>query len=113
MGDAPWGGNLMRLPVGLYYQCDPMCALRDRSRSNRGCEECSFACLRRGGPKCLSPAVSDDPFTADPRCWHATGHTARLSNETQPINGQLLAMHLVDVCRDLEASGLVSSIRPG
>lgn len=65
-------GNLLEEPLeGLYYQSDFLRALRDRRRCSEGCEDCCYSALCRGGLKCLSYAVTDDPFKADPGCWLA------------------------------------------
>jgi radical SAM protein with 4Fe4S-binding SPASM domain len=65
-------GNLQdTLLAELYYQNDLLCALRDRSRTSEGCQDCCFARLCRGGLKCLAYAVTGDPFQADPSCWLA------------------------------------------
>ena len=67
-------GNLMEKPLAeLYYASDLFQSLRDRSRIGDGCRECSFAELCRGGLKCLSYALTGDPFRTDPGCWLASG----------------------------------------
>ena len=63
-------GNLMETPlIDLYYKSDIFLALRDRYRISDGCQSCSYTKLCRGGLKCLSYAVTGDPFKADPGCW--------------------------------------------
>lgn len=65
-------GNLLETPLEeLYYKSDFLRGLRDRRRCSDGCEECSYAPLCGGGLKCLSYAVRNDPFKADPGCWLA------------------------------------------
>jgi radical SAM protein with 4Fe4S-binding SPASM domain len=65
-------GNLLETPLTeIYYRSDFLQALRDRSRCSDGCEGCSYVGLCRGGLKCLSYALSSDPFKADPGCWLA------------------------------------------
>jgi radical SAM protein with 4Fe4S-binding SPASM domain len=65
-------GNLLETPLReLYYQSDLLRALRDRSRFSAGCQGCGYVRLCRGGLKCLSYAVSGDPFKGDPGCWLA------------------------------------------
>ncbi len=65
-------GNLLQTPlVELYYDSDLLRALRDRGRRSHGCEGCSYSAVCRGGLKCLSYAVANDPFQADPGCWLA------------------------------------------
>ncbi len=66
-------GNLMEKPLGeLYYQSDLLCALRYQGSLSDSCEDCSYAGLCRGGLRCLSYAVTGDPFKADPGCWRAS-----------------------------------------
>lgn len=55
----------------LYYESDFLRGLRDRRRCAQGCEECCYSALCRGGLKCLSYSVTNDPFKADPGCWLA------------------------------------------
>ncbi|MDP6555066.1 MAG: radical SAM protein [Pirellulaceae bacterium] len=65
-------GNLMETPlVELYYENALFRALRDRNHISDGCQGCFYSKLCRGGLKCLSYAVTGDPFRADPGCWHA------------------------------------------
>ena len=68
-----WVGNLMDTPlVDLYHGSDLFRALRDRDRVSVGCQDCFYARVCRGGLKCLSYAMTGDPFNADPGCWHAS-----------------------------------------
>ena len=55
----------------IYYSSDLFIRLRDRTTPAKGCEDCSHALTCGGGLRCLSYAVTGDPFTADPGCWHA------------------------------------------
>lgn len=65
-------GNLFDTELSaLYEQSDLLRSLRDRGRVSSGCEACSYERLCRGGLKCLSYAVWNDPFKADPGCWLA------------------------------------------
>lgn len=65
-------GNLMEMPlVELYFRSELFRALRDRNRVSRGCQECFFQRFCRGGLKCLSYAITGDPFRTDPGCWLA------------------------------------------
>jgi radical SAM protein with 4Fe4S-binding SPASM domain len=67
-------GNLMERPLAeLYYTSDLFKSLRDSNRISGECRECSFAGSCRGGLKCLSYALTGDPFQADPGCWLASG----------------------------------------
>jgi radical SAM protein with 4Fe4S-binding SPASM domain len=66
-------GNLLETPLVDLYQKSPLFrALRDRDRTSKGCQGCLFSGLCRGGLKCLSYAVTGDPFVADPGCWLAS-----------------------------------------
>nr|QNO50093.1 PqqA peptide cyclase [Methanosarcinales archaeon ANME-2c ERB4] len=61
-------GNLVETPlIKLYYKSDLFCALR--KRISEGCEGCFYSGLCRGGLRCLSYALTGDPFTTDPGCW--------------------------------------------
>ncbi len=65
-------GNLKKKHLAeLYYTSDFFRDLRDRRRISRGCENCFYQKLCRGGLKCLSYAVYGSPFRADPGCWRA------------------------------------------
>lgn len=71
-------GNLMETSLAeLYYESDLFRALGVRSRISDGCDGCMFTKLCRGGLKCLSYAVTGDPFTADPGCWLQTPEMKR------------------------------------
>jgi radical SAM protein with 4Fe4S-binding SPASM domain len=63
-------GNLMQTPLAELYDGSPLFqALRDRTRVSDGCQGCDHSQTCRGGLKCLSYAVTGDPFQADPGCW--------------------------------------------
>ena len=65
-------GNLLETSLTeLYHNNKLFHSLRDRNRISEGCEECSYSSQCRGGLKCLSYALTGDPFKADPGCWHA------------------------------------------
>ncbi len=65
-------GNVMETPlVELYNDSRLFRDLRDKDRISEGCERCSFFGQCRGGLKCLSYALTGDPFKADPGCWRA------------------------------------------
>ncbi|MEE8105720.1 MAG: radical SAM protein [Planctomycetota bacterium] len=66
-------GNVKETPLAdLYFGSDLMRALRDPNRISEGCSKCAWSPLCRGGLKCLSYAVTGDPFQADPGCSEAT-----------------------------------------
>ncbi|UCC76612.1 MAG: radical SAM protein, partial [Anaerolineales bacterium] len=70
-------GNLLQNPlVELYCESELLRALRDRERTGKGCEDCRYARQCGGGLRCLSYAISGDPFAADPGCWHARSASA-------------------------------------
>jgi radical SAM protein with 4Fe4S-binding SPASM domain len=65
-------GNLMETHlIDLYYESELFQALRNPDRTSDGCGDCSFSKRCRGGLKCLSFALTGDPFKADPGCWRA------------------------------------------
>ena len=65
-------GNLAETPLAeLYEESELFRALRDRERIGAGCQNCEHAAACGGGLKCLSHALTGDPFQADPGCWLA------------------------------------------
>jgi len=65
-------GNLRESPLAdLYEQSGLLASLRKPSRVSEGCDECAWAGVCRGGLRCLSYALTGDPFQADPGCWKA------------------------------------------
>jgi radical SAM protein with 4Fe4S-binding SPASM domain len=66
-------GNLLENPLSeLYYSAELFRSLRDRNRVSTGCERCPHAARCRGGLKCLSYAMTGNPFHGDPGCWQAS-----------------------------------------
>ena len=65
-------GNLLETPLSELYDCDLFQDLRDPDRVSADCQSCAYARLCRGGLKCLSYAVTGDPFQTDPGCWIAS-----------------------------------------
>ena len=66
-------GNLTQTRlIDLYYESRLFQELRGHTESE-GCGDCSFSKQCRGGLRCLSSAVTGDPFRSDPGCWHASG----------------------------------------
>jgi len=64
-------GNLTTVPLKeLYYKSGLFQDLRDRNKVSDGCEKCFYNKLCQGGLKCLSYAVTGDPFKKDPGCWN-------------------------------------------
>ncbi len=69
-------GNLLEMPLRtLYQESELFQALRDQTRVSAGCQGCRHQSACRGGLKCLSYALTGDPFQADPGCWLATRTT--------------------------------------
>lgn len=69
-------GNLTKTSLTkLYYESDLFQDLRERNRVSDGCQSCFYSGLCRGGLKCLSYAVTGDPFKADPGCWLASSES--------------------------------------
>jgi radical SAM protein with 4Fe4S-binding SPASM domain len=63
-------GNLLETPLlELYDNSELLHQLRQPQPTNEKCQNCFYAKFCRGGLKCLSYAVTGDPFTADPGCW--------------------------------------------
>jgi len=63
-------GNLMETNLfELYYNSELFRALRNRDLIGDGCRNCFYSALCRGGLKCLSYALTGDPFQTDPGCW--------------------------------------------
>ncbi|MHA2099477.1 MAG: radical SAM/SPASM domain-containing protein [Candidatus Kariarchaeaceae archaeon] len=67
----PTGNLLDNKLIDLYYKSSLFRRLRQKDKISRGCEECFYAKVCRGGLKCLSYALTNDPFNADPQCWMA------------------------------------------
>jgi hypothetical protein len=76
----------METPLSeLYIHSSLFRALRNRSRISEKCQDCFYAKLCCGGLKCLSYAMTGDPFKADPGCWRATiNHPAARLAMTTP-----------------------------
>ncbi|UCH97559.1 MAG: radical SAM protein [Candidatus Aminicenantes bacterium] len=67
-------GNLMQTPlVDLYYNSKLFQNLRNQQTLSDNCQGCFYSGLCRGGLKCLSYAVTGDPFQKDPGCWYMEG----------------------------------------
>jgi radical SAM protein with 4Fe4S-binding SPASM domain len=66
-------GNIVETPLCELYHGDFLRSLRDSQQVSKGCEACIWRKRCGGGLKCLSYAVTGDPFTTDPGCWLATG----------------------------------------
>jgi radical SAM protein with 4Fe4S-binding SPASM domain len=63
-------GNIMKTSLKtLYYQSKLFQKLRNKNVVSKGCENCEYVKKCRGGLKCLSYAVHNDPFIVDPGCW--------------------------------------------
>jgi len=68
-------GNVTQTTLSELYNGDFLSSLRDRQRVSKGCRECLWKMQCGGGLKCLSYAVTGDPFTADPGCWLANANS--------------------------------------
>lgn len=63
-------GNLRETTLAELYNCSVLFRrLRERNIVSEGCEGCLYGTLCSGGLKCLSYAMTADPFKADPGCW--------------------------------------------
>jgi radical SAM protein with 4Fe4S-binding SPASM domain len=66
-------GNLLETPlIELYFNSNLFHALRNRNLISEKCQDCFYSKLCRGGLKCLSYAMTGDPFKTDPGCWQAS-----------------------------------------
>ncbi len=66
-------GNLMDTPLAELYDKSEL--FRDlRNCISEGCNDCFYSKLCRGGLRCLSHAMTGDPFRSDPSCWLASGY---------------------------------------
>ena len=63
------GNILENTLLDIYDNCSLFHKLRNPEQINQGCEHCFYAKACRGGLKCLSYAVTGDPFQRDPGCW--------------------------------------------
>ncbi|MCA9672963.1 MAG: radical SAM protein [Myxococcales bacterium] len=68
---TPIGNVLDRSIAELYDHSHILQTLRDATRVADGCEGCADEPACRGGLKCISYAVTGNPFAADPCCWLA------------------------------------------
>lgn len=62
-------GNVLETPLSELYHCKTFKELRSREKISEACRGCIYAKACRGGLRCLSYAVTGDPFTTDPGCW--------------------------------------------
>ncbi|RME03497.1 MAG: radical SAM protein [Planctomycetota bacterium] len=63
-------GNAFQNPLlELYRSHSLLQKLRDKKNISSGCEGCRYNPLCRGGLKCLSYALTGNPFVRDPGCW--------------------------------------------
>lgn len=61
-------GNLKELSLEQIYFGDVMKDLRREAPPPEGCNRCSYFILCKGGARCISYAVTGDPFARDPGC---------------------------------------------
>jgi radical SAM protein with 4Fe4S-binding SPASM domain len=70
----------MPIPVGnindkelsdIYFGSEVLIRLRDPERMDDRCRACAFSRVCHGGLRCMSYALTGDPFIADPGCWLA------------------------------------------
>ncbi len=80
-------GNVLDRPLKEIYLENPLfIALRDRKRAADGCGCCFYERLCGGGLRCLSYALTGDPFRKDPGCWVETAATVYAPNHPGPGN---------------------------
>lgn len=82
-------GNLRRLSLRQIYDESALFQeLRDRHRLSEACQACAYSTACRGGLRCLSYAVTGDPFATDPGCWIASSRptaTSKLAAVPRPV----------------------------
>ncbi len=70
-------GNVLDRPLTEIYRESPLfVALRDRKKAAQGCGGCFYERLCGGGLRCLSYALTGDPFRKDPGCYVEAAVTA-------------------------------------
>lgn len=63
-------GNLLETSLlELYDNTQLFHQLRQPQPTDKKCQTCFYGKFCRGGLKCLSYAITGDPFTTDPGCW--------------------------------------------
>ncbi|MFH0988642.1 MAG: radical SAM protein [bacterium] len=62
-------GNVTDQPLSELYDSPLFIALRDRNRICNDCSGCQLAQRCGGGLRCLSFAITGNPFQGDPGCW--------------------------------------------
>lgn len=78
-------GNVRATSLAGIYQGSPLLRkLRDPTSVSAGCESCDHATRCRGGLKCLSYAVTGDPFQRDPGCWLPSPDDSTPVAKTEP-----------------------------
>jgi radical SAM protein with 4Fe4S-binding SPASM domain len=78
-------GNVTTTPLVELYATSPLLnKLRAKDATVDGCQSCSFYPECKGGLKCLSFALTGDPFTADPGCLLANTTSIHSAEVTIP-----------------------------
>jgi len=63
-------GNIFQQPIETIYEESPLLRmLRSDDAIPAACRTCFYAQACRGGLRCLSHAITGDPFRKDPGCW--------------------------------------------
>lgn len=63
-------GNVFQQPLETIYEESPLLRmLRSDDAIPAECRSCFYAKACRGGLRCLSHAITGDPFRKDPGCW--------------------------------------------
>jgi radical SAM protein with 4Fe4S-binding SPASM domain len=79
-------GNVLQSPMDrLYDQSEIFRMLRDDQTISMECRHCRHRPTCRGGLRCLSYSIYNDPFRADPGCWVARAYpsAAKTTNNDQ------------------------------
>lgn len=78
-------GNVLDRPLEEIYRESPLfIALRDRQKTAQGCGGCFYERLCGGGLRCLSYALTGDPFRKDPGCYVEAAVTAYVPEHPGP-----------------------------
>jgi radical SAM protein with 4Fe4S-binding SPASM domain len=74
-------GNLIDTSLNEIYNGNSLFQkLRDPNQIPSGCSNCLYRKYCRGGLKCLSFALTGNPFTSDPGCWLASSNKTLLKS---------------------------------
>lgn len=64
-------GNILQTSLSQLYDHPTLGGLRESHYEPEGCHGCTYVRACRGGLRCLTYALHDDPRRTDPGCWRA------------------------------------------